>query len=190
VSYILSYLGKIAPFAAIFSLIYLGVRGLTLKKSTSLSHEIGLFLYHLFLIAILSQTITSTGSIYIWELSMPSFSAQTLNIIPFKIFSRLAALEGERFTSYLIINLLGNILLFIPLGFFHRLSVRKKLWQSCVFGLCLTVGIEVFQLFLPRATDIDDIILNFLGVAIGAAAASWLLRYPKLRLDRFEKTQQ
>ena len=36
-----------------------------------------------------------------------------------------------------------------------------------LFGFALSLFIELFQLFLPRWTDIDDIILNTFGTLIG-----------------------
>ena len=188
--YILSYCEKILPFALIFSLLYIGIRGLTIRKNTSLAREGALFLFHLFLIAILSQTLTRDGSIYSLGFSAPELSRDTVNIIPFKVFSRLSKMSGEDFRYFLTVNVIGNILLFVPLGFFHRLTVRSRLWQSALFGLILSCAIELIQTCLPsRATDIDDVILNFLGVTIGAAIASILLRHEKLKLDRFQKTQ-
>ncbi len=189
-SYILSYCEKILPFALIFSLIYIGVRGLTVRKDTTLAREGSLFLFYLFLVAILSQTLTLDGSIYSISFSAPELSRETVNIIPFKVFSRLSKMSGEDFRYFLTVNILGNILLFLPLGFLHRLTMCRRLWQSALFGLILSGSIEIIQICIPpRATDIDDIILNFFGVALGAALASLLLRYPKLHVDKFQKAR-
>ena len=55
-----------------------------------------------------------------------------------------------------------NVLLFVPLGLFLPL-----LWDSCqslrrtlLFALCVTLFIELSQLFTLRATDINDILTN------------------------------
>lgn len=62
-----------------------------------------------------------------------------------------------------------NVLLFVPLGLFLPL-----LWDSCqslrrtlLFALCVTLFIELSQLFTLRATDINDIHTNLAGAAIG-----------------------
>lgn len=62
-----------------------------------------------------------------------------------------------------------NVLLFVPLGLFLPL-----LWDSCqslrrtlLFALCVTLFIELSQLFTLRATDINDILTNLAGAAIG-----------------------
>ena len=61
------------------------------------------------------------------------------------------------------------VLLFVPLGLFLPL-----LWDSCqslrrtlLFALCVTLFIELSQLFTLRATDINDILTNLAGAAIG-----------------------
>lgn len=68
------------------------------------------------------------------------------------------------------INLAGNIVMFIPLGFFlpclaqkFRFYSRFLLWQ-----LAIITAIELIQLFtLWGSCDVDDLILNTLGAAIG-----------------------
>ena len=69
-----------------------------------------------------------------------------------------------------ILNLIGNISMFIPVGFslpfcFQKLDSIKKV----VFvGIIISLFIEISQLVLyERSTDIDDLILNTIGVFIG-----------------------
>ena len=59
--------------------------------------------------------------------------------------------------------------MFVPLGLCLPL-----LWDSCqslrrtlLFALCVTLFIELSQLFTLRATDINDILTNLAGAAIG-----------------------
>ena len=67
-------------------------------------------------------------------------------------------------------DLVGNIVLFIPFGFLLPLCMK----QGCNFFVMLlnaflfVLGIEVFQLFSAfGAFDVDDILLNCLGAAMG-----------------------
>ena len=68
-------------------------------------------------------------------------------------------------------NIIGNIAMFIPVGIvwpicFRKLDTMKK---TILAGAGFTLFIEVTQLFcLGRHTDVDDLILNTFGVAIGA----------------------
>ena len=67
-------------------------------------------------------------------------------------------------------NLAGNLLVFVPLGFFLPLMSEELQRFSEVFLNVFTfvLGIEVFQLFSAfGAFDVDDILLNCLGATIG-----------------------
>ena len=65
-------------------------------------------------------------------------------------------------------NIIGNIMMFIPFGFFssYYLKLNKK---SFIFFLTLIVSIviELIQLKIGRAFDIDDILLNIVGTLLG-----------------------
>ena len=65
-------------------------------------------------------------------------------------------------------NIVGNIIMFIPFGFFSSfyLKLDRKIF---VFYLTLVVSIviELIQLKIGRAFDVDDIILNMLGGMLG-----------------------
>ena len=62
-----------------------------------------------------------------------------------------------------------NVLLFVPLGFFLPMLWTKyrRMGNTLLFGLCMTIGIELLQLLTLRATDINDVITNFLGTWLG-----------------------
>jgi len=69
-----------------------------------------------------------------------------------------------------LVNLLGNIFLFIPIGF-----LIPKLWKKLrnffkFFFICLLaiLAVELIQLFaLLGCCDIDDVILNMTGLTMG-----------------------
>lgn len=65
-------------------------------------------------------------------------------------------------------NIVGNIIMFIPFGFFtsYYLKLHKKRF---IFYLTLIVSIviELIQLKIGRAFDVDDIILNMVGSFLG-----------------------
>lgn len=69
-----------------------------------------------------------------------------------------------------LLNLIGNIAMFVPLGIvwpgvFQRLNTHGKVIAA---GLGVSLTIEVLQLpFFDRATDVDDLILNTLGFVVG-----------------------
>lgn len=67
-----------------------------------------------------------------------------------------------------LFNIIGNIVMFLPFGFFASLLWRKRSGKRALaLGLGITCGIECWQIFLGRIFDTDDIILNTLGVFCG-----------------------
>lgn len=93
------------------------------------------------------------------------------NIIPFK---SIVSYVSEMPSNIAIKNLLGNILICIPLGFYYYFKFRvfAKL-NILVYAVFIPVIIEFIQLLLfvsnlgMRTVDIDDVILNCTGILIG-----------------------
>ncbi|MDO4541648.1 MAG: VanZ family protein [Bacillota bacterium] len=79
-----------------------------------------------------------------------------------------------------------NILLFLPLGILLPLIWgRFKDWKVTVlYGLFLSTFIELTQMFNFRSSDIDDIIANTLGAALGFLAVKFLAAKTSLSLAR------
>lgn len=77
-----------------------------------------------------------------------------------------------------IVNLFGNVIMFIPLGLFLPLIWRRlrRLWKSFFVSVGVILLVELAQLLTLRGScDIDDLILNLCGAVIGYAL--WRLRY-------------
>lgn len=75
-------------------------------------------------------------------------------------------------------NSLLNVLLFMPLGFFLPIFWKnfKRFHRTFFFGFCISLFIEVLQIFTLRATDINDLMTNTLGTLLGWIIARLLLR--------------
>ena len=87
---------------------------------------------------------------------LPFFSPGNVNLIPFDTFSQ---------STYILI---ANIVLFMPFGLFAALFWRNFGWKRALLtGGCITLSIETCQLFIGRTFDIDDLMLNTLGVFCG-----------------------
>lgn len=85
------------------------------------------------------------------------------NFVPFKELTRYSI--GS---SLFYKNVVGNILLFMPYGFFVSYYLRldkKRLALFLVF--IVSISIEFVQLAIGRCFDVDDILLNLLGGMIG-----------------------
>ena len=73
------------------------------------------------------------------------------------------------------LNLVGNVLMFVPVGALVAwLARRARVLTATGVGLLLSVGIEATQLGLGRVGDIDDVVLNAAGAAVGGVlAVAW-----------------
>lgn len=105
------------------------------------------------------------------------------NLVPFKEIFRYEV--GSRL---FIKNIIGNILLFLPYGYFASDYLRiKKVWPICLLTMLVSITIECVQLNIGRTYDIDDVILNTVGGILGF----WLYRLIeriKVKLPKFFKT--
>ena len=87
----------------------------------------------------------------------------TNNFIPFKEIFRY-----DLGTPKFIKNIIGNIIMFIPFGFFVSYFLKsKKISIPLILTIILTTTIETVQYYIGRVFDIDDIILNIVGGILG-----------------------
>ena len=93
---------------------------------------------------------------------------RAVNLVPFR--SILQFFRHFQFNTFMI-NIVGNIVMFLPWGFGLPLLWKKRqsVLSAVLFSALLPVFIETVQLFIERSVDIDDLILNFAGGMIGAA---------------------
>ncbi len=85
------------------------------------------------------------------------------NFIPFR-----EILRYEVGTSGFNKQVIGNILLFIPFGYFVSCYCKiKGLGTISLVSLLSSLTIEIVQHFIGRSFDVDDIILNVVGGIIG-----------------------
>ena len=82
----------------------------------------------------------------------------------------------------ILLNIVGNVAMFIPTGIVLPIVYRRldSLGKVLLAGAGLSLCIELLQLpFRARATDVDDLLLNTLGTILGYglyAAVKWLLK--------------
>ena len=99
-----------------------------------------------------------------WEETVSGLDYLPDMLTPFQEIRRAL----DHMSYWLLFMLLGNIIMFMPLGFFPALLWRRwKWWKSLLAGFCTSVSIEFIQFFIGRSTDIDDVILNTTGALAG-----------------------
>ena len=97
-----------------------------------------------------------TGAGTLYDIKRFIFIPELINLIPFS--------NEIDIVAYVL-----NIVLFVPLGLLAPMIWQKldKLTNILGIGLGFTLLIEISQLLNFRSTDIDDVILNVLGAAVG-----------------------
>ena len=112
------------------------------------------------------------------------------SLVPFRtIGSYLASTPSFN----VLVQLVGNVLLFVPLGFSLALGRKLPFIKALALGLLASFLVEIWQLLIGRPVDIDDVILNGLGVAGGAALAIAVARLGRMsggRVSSGERTSQ
>ena len=98
---------------------------------------------------------------------------ENLNLVPFRTIAQyLRTLSSENgfLVRHAVINLAGNVVMFVPLGFFLPLVAKpcREYRKHLAWVLMILLAIELLQLFsLLGSCDVDDFILNVPGTAIG-----------------------
>lgn len=154
----------------LFGLIWTGiVTFLRLKKKKSLIYLIFFTLFYVYLFKVLDYTLFRFQSLLLLKYFTPDLilngqaAGKNMNLIP------LVTLTPQDLrTSFL------NILLFVPLGFGLPFITNLRMKKIVVIGALFSIVIEFLQLvtgFMARITfriaDINDVIFNMVGVAIG-----------------------
>jgi len=93
-------------------------------------------------------------------------SEYSYNLIPLKTILKFF---NKNVDSYeFIINIIGNIGVFIPFGIFFPIIFNLTQKKSNILFIVFLTALELLQLLTKRGTfDVDDIILNTLGFNIG-----------------------
>ena len=138
------------------------------KKKVPIYKDLRMLVFILYMF-LLFELVTSTD-----------FESYSNNFIPFKEILRYS------YTSKLFYkNVLGNVLLFIPFGYFvNNILKNKKMTINILITFITSLSIELIQMNIGRSFDIDDIMLNLLGGIIGYYIYKFL-DYIKNKLPQF-----
>lgn len=154
----------------VLGLIWLGTSlFLRLKKRKSLVYLLFFTIFYIYLYKVLDYTLLQFQSLLLLKHFLPNLmlngveAGRAVNIIP------LATLTLEDVTTSIL-----NILMMMPLGFGLPFITNFRLKKVVIVGLLLSIAIESLQLITGfmanttfRVADVNDLIFNTLGVAIG-----------------------
>ncbi len=102
--------------------------------------------------------------------SIADYIRHFTNFVPFRTVVEYFKSYQKGFETVAIRNLLGNLLLFLPMGAFLPLLFRQcnSFWRVVIVIFGMIVLSEVIQLLLRVGSmDIDDVILNLCGAMVG-----------------------
>ena len=101
-------------------------------------------------------------------------TSENLNLIPLKTVKLYLWLlqnsTNEALMRHAVINIVGNVVLFVPLGWFlPRIWVRFRGFFKTVLAVLLLISaVEIIQYFTRLGScDVDDLILNLTGALVG-----------------------
>ncbi len=176
------------PYPRILGLLILALVIVRWRKRGWL-YVSALGLFGLYLLAVLNKVAFPIILPQHWPafLSWNDFAftlTHNVNLIPFNygnMFSSLAA--GTIHPNIVFWEIAGNILLTVPfglgIGLFHPVRGRRVLWLALAAGLALEGTQLLIMLVIGpslHSVDINDMLLNALGVVIGSGLhriAAW-----------------
>ena len=190
VSDVLHYVWQMLPMCLLALIVFLLLRPQRLRRLerrgliSGRAREAALCLFILYCAGLAALTlfpanlwvyVMTLGRAYPEDVTLMSFYpdwGQIVSEIPYlqDILTPFQEIRRAlRSMSYwLLFMLLGNIIMFVPVGFFPALLWRRaRWWKSLLAGFCSSCTIEFTQFFIGRSTDIDDIILNTAGALAG-----------------------
>ena len=185
---IFGYFLEVVPITCLVGMVYAVFRLRVLRRSKRIAWgtEIMQFLFVCYLTGLLNLVLLPPGfwcSIFDgiafgwWSEVKPVFALGSVNLVP----TLLRCLRGElTLGSWVKEMLLGNILMFLPLGFFLPFVTRRVNGKNIfALALCVPLVLETLQIVLGRSFDIDDLLCNFLGITVGYFSAAAVRRIGK-----------
>ena len=155
---------------AALAIVWIAARAMVWKKQNTIEwkREAALLLMAVNLAVLLRLTFfpwaTVNGRVQPLYFDPGAVLPFRVNLVPFVHLLRFGTKRD------LILNLAGNVAMFIPGGIILPVLWKKlrSFPKTVAAGAFISLCIELLQLpFFGRATDVDDLILNTLGCAAG-----------------------
>lgn len=154
----------------------------------------GIFLLYLLLLTyqllMKYYSISQIGRLLLFQ-EEGLFFLKEVNLVPFHTIQSYIQIEGTTFLSAMR-NLIGNVIGFVPFGFFAALLIFKRPTWLKVIGITFMCSLfyeTVQYIFTLGLFDVDDLLLNTLGGAIGYGCY-WIMKRYLGRLKRNRITTQ
>lgn len=174
---VLGYFFQAVPITCIVGIIYVIICVVIVKRNKlkiEWLKEIMKLLFTCYLTGLISLVILPANfwldffdGVFLgwWDEMLPIFSFGGFNLVP----SLIKALSGElTIGSWVKTMLIGNIAMFLPLGFFLPF-VTERVNRKNIFVVSIAIPfiVELLQMIFGRSFDVDDLICNFIGIVAG-----------------------
>ena len=156
--------------AILYTLIFVFFRMLWLRlsrKKLSWNHEFWLAIFAFYIFLLYFLTVFRDGY-FLWQFTF--YWHRPISDINFIPFIETFKLLGGKSPLDFFYNLFGNIVWFIPMGIFIPTLGKKNrgFGRVVLIGALVSLSIEALQFVLRTGvSDIDDVISNTIGTAIG-----------------------
>lgn len=194
----MSYFFEVLPFALISTALFELFRSLWLKKHGRrrghFSRELSLGLFACYLAGLFALVCTPANMwSYLFYFLKHGYSGGELAPLfsgEFNLMPTIFRYISGEYTggSWISFMMLGNVAMYLPMGF-----LLMWVWRGATFAKVLGVGLgislatELIQPIVGRSFDTDDLILNAVGVVIGAALYLLFRKlFPKISLPKNE----
>lgn len=156
------YFIEVIPLAVIIAAIY-GVIRFREDRTTPASRKVFSCLFVCYMVGLVELVLLLDVMRYVWFWILyhmdggnaPRFFDLTFNLIP-DFWHRINS------------EVVGNLIMFIPFGILYSFARKKpNIKNSILTGFFCTLVIETLQPVFGRAFDINDVLLNTVGVVVG-----------------------
>lgn len=172
------YFKNIFIIMALLLPFYYVIRFKILKLGTNnIKREVMMLVFLLYIIGLTSQAILPKFIIDFNGIHNIEPGIHKVNLLPFRFLNDIyneTIIKGD--VIFFLINIVGNTLLFVPIGICIPLLWNISYGKVMLIGFLYTLFIELTQMFMPRVSDVDDLILNSFGVFIGILIHKYLIK--------------
>lgn len=154
-------------------IVYLVILIIGFKKHISLKKHLSLLLFNIYIVGVLSITLFPIP-IQGMPAMVNGVSFVKNSFVP---FADIISIINTHDFNIIGRQLGGNMILFIPLGYFIPIihSKYSKFIRVLLIGFICSISIEILQVLISylivgstyRSASVDDVLINTIGTAIG-----------------------
>jgi glycopeptide antibiotics resistance protein len=175
----------------LFASVWIGIVAfLRLKEKRRGVYLILFTVFYVYIFKVLDYTLFQFQSLLLLKYFMPNLilngqdAGDDINLVP------LIGLGPQDLTTSLL-----NVLLLIPFGFGLPFVTDLRMKETVVIGVLFSIVVECLQLVTGlvagitfRIADVNDVIFNTVGVAIGYMVFVWFVRIYRRSSHNWERS--